>query len=220
MELILRMSAARLPMRKSRNLFVDYGPSNSTELVVLSAHMDSWDVGEGAMDNGGGVFVNYQAVKLLKDLNLMPRRTIRMIFWTAEEKSYFGGKEYMKMHELEEFDKTQIAIENDLGSFRPLGLRVKGSDEAACFVKHVTSMFGAANATGASDKPSLSETHLLNEKGVPAAAIDVDQSRYFWYHHTQADTMDAVDAHDMDLCVATIAASAFVFADVPDRVPR
>ena len=74
---MLRMSAARLPMRKSRNLIVDYGPSDSTELVVLSAHMDSWDVGEGAMDNGGGVFVNYQAVKLLKDLNLMPRRTVR-----------------------------------------------------------------------------------------------------------------------------------------------
>ncbi|XP_043242611.1 carboxypeptidase Q-like isoform X1 [Amphibalanus amphitrite] len=217
-KLMLKMSAANLPMRKSRNVIIDYGPSDSTELVMLSAHIDSWDVGEGAMDNGGGVFVNYHAVKLLKELGLMPRRTIRVVLWTAEEEGYFGGKEYVKMHEFD-ISKMQIAIENDLGTFRPVGLRAKGSDEAACFVKHTASLLGAINATGASDSPSLSETHLLHDKGVPAAAIDVDQSRYFWYHHTEADTMDALDPHELDLCVATMAASAFVFADVPDRVP-
>ena len=216
---MLKMSASNLPMRKSRNLIVDYGPSDSSEIVLLSAHIDSWDVGEGAMDNGAGVFVNYQAVKLLKSLDLMPRRMIRLVFWTAEEEGYFGGKAYAKMHEYD-ISRMQIAIENDFGSFRPVGLRVKGSEEAACFVKHAASLFGAANSTGASDTPSLSEVHLLSAQGVPAAALDVDQSRYFSYHHTQADTMDALDPHEMDLCVATMAASAFVFADVPDRVPR
>ncbi|XP_037088945.1 carboxypeptidase Q-like [Pollicipes pollicipes] len=217
-ELLLKMSAANLPQRKSRNLIVDYGPADAIEMVLLSAHMDSWDVGEGAMDNGGGVFVNYHSIKLLKQLGLMPRRTIRVVFWTAEEEGYYGGKEYIKNHEFD-VQKMQIAIENDLGVSRPLGLRIAGSDAAKCFVKHTTSLFGLANSTRTAGDPPLSEAHLFNEKGVPAACIDTDQSRYFWYHHTQADTMDALDPREMDLCVATMASAAFVFADVPDRVP-
>jgi len=218
-ELLLKMSAANLPSVKSRNLIVDYGPAEASELVLLSAHMDSWDVGEGAMDDGAGVWVNYQAVKLLKKLGLVPKRTIRLVFWTSEEFGYYGGKEYVKNHEFD-VAKMQIAIENDLGAFRPLGMRFKGSDEAMCFGKHVTALFQVANSTRARDDPSLSEVHLLSEKGVPAAAIDVDTTRYFWYHHTHADTMDAVDSDELDLCVATMASAAFVFADIADRVPR
>jgi len=83
----------------------------------------------------------------------------------------------------------------------------------------VTALFQVANSTSARDDPSLSEVDLLHEKGVPAAALDVDAIRYFWYHHTQADTMDAVDSDEVDLCVATMASAAFVYADIADRVP-
>lgn len=213
------MSAANLPMRRSRNLLIDYGPSDASETVLLSAHMDSWDVGEGALDNGDGVFINYQAVKLMKELGLVPRRTIRLAYWTGEEHGHIGGKQYVRDHE-SDMARIQMVIENDFGPFRPSGLRVKGSEGAVCFVRHLTSMFGAANATGTAGSPALSEARHFNRRGVPAAALDVDQSRYYWYHHSQADTMDALDPREMDLCVATMAATTFVVADVPDRVPR
>ena len=219
MELLLQMSAARLPDRRSRNLLIDFGPSAAAETVLLSAHIDSWDVGEGALDNGDGVFINYQAVKLLKELGLEPRRRVRLAFWTGEELGHVGGKQYVRQHAAE-MDSLQMVIENDFGPFRPLGVNVDGSAGAACFVRHLTSMLGAANATGTGGRPALSEARHFAGRGVPAAALDVDQSRYFWYHHTQADTMDALDAHEMDLCVAAMAATTFVVADVPDRVPR
>ncbi|XP_043194131.1 carboxypeptidase Q-like [Amphibalanus amphitrite] len=218
-ELLLKMSATTLPMRKSRNLIIDYGRPESTELVILSAHIDSWDVGEGALDNGDGVFINYQAVKLLKELGLMPHRTIRLAYWTGEEHGHIGGKQYVRQHE-GDMDRLQMVIENDFGPFRPMGLRVNGSEGAACFVRHLTSMLGAANATSTGGSPALSEARHFSQRGVPAAALDVDQSRYYWYHHTEADTMDALDPHNLDLCVATMAASVYVVADVADRVPR
>lgn len=219
--LTLRMSAATLPNEISRNLIVEHGPEvgSAGEMLVLSAHLDSWDVGDGAMDNGAGVFVNYHALLALKQLGLKPRRTVRAIFWTAEEEGYYGGEAYMKEH-ADEMDRVQAAIENDLGTFRPLGLRFNGTQQAHCMVSRMSQLMKTVNATSTEPNAVLSEVHLMLEHNVPALSLDTDQSRYFWYHHTHADTMQALRRDEMQQCVAVMASTAFVLADLPHRLHR
>jgi carboxypeptidase Q len=180
----------------------------------------SWDVGQGAMDDGGGAFISFEALALLKYLGLKPRRTLRTILWTAEEPGLWGVQDYIKKHEVE-LDKFKAVFESDIGTFKPLGLDFTGSFESGCLVQEVLKILAPINATQFRSLPGVgSDIGYFEDKGIPGFSINTENSNYFWYHHTEADTMVAQNPNEMDLCTAVWAVSSYVFADMSATLPR
>lgn len=134
----VNMQAQRLPDVKSRNVISEItGSSKPEKAVIVSGHIDSWDVGQGAMDDGGGAFSSWASVVLLKSLNLRAKRTIRSIMWTAEEMGIIGANYYIKKYESDE-KNLQMVMESDIGTFLPLGWEATGSPEVICILNQIT----------------------------------------------------------------------------------
>ena len=216
----LKMSARMLPDAPSRNVVAELrGRTNPDEVVVLGGHIDSWDVGQGAMDDGGGVVAAWQAVLLMKKLGLRPRRTVRVVAWTNEENGTAGGRAYRDAHRTE-VEKHVLALESDDGVFKPRGVAFTGTDSATAIVRQIARLLARIDATGVTGGGGGADIGPVTELGVPAMSPDVDETRYFWYHHTEADTMDKLDPREVALCVATMAVMAYVVADLPQPLPR
>jgi carboxypeptidase Q len=216
----LTMSAKTMPDAPSRNVMGELvGSEKPEEVVVFGGHIDSWDVGRGAMDDGGGVVVAWEAVKLLKRLGLKPRRTIRVVGWTNEENGGRGGQGYRDAHR-SDIVKHVLAIESDGGVFKPQGFGFSGSDAAFEVVRQIGTLLDRIDAGRISKGGGGSDIAPIMALGVPGLGLLVDGTKYFWYHHTEADTVDKLDPHDMALCVATMAVMAYVVADMADPLPR
>ncbi|HSM37625.1 MAG TPA: M20/M25/M40 family metallo-hydrolase [Longimicrobiales bacterium] len=216
----LEMGAETLPDATSRNVMAEIvGRERPDEIVVLGGHIDSWDVGDGAMDDGGGSVVAWEAVRLMKELGLRPRRTVRVVLWTNEENGLRGARAYAD--ELAaDAARTVLAIESDAGVFRPLGFGFTGTDEAYEIVRAVGGLLDKIGAGEISRGGGGADIGPLMQTGVPGMGLRVDGTRYFWYHHSPADTMDKLDPHEMALCVAAMAVMAYVVADLDDPLPR
>ena len=216
----LEMEAQTLPDVPSRNAIGEIrGSERPDEVIVLGGHIDSWDVGQGAMDDGGGLVVAWEALNLIKKLGLKPKRTIRVVGWTNEETMGRGGLAYREAHKAEA-DKHVLVVESDGGVFAPQSLGFTGSDSARAIMKQIASLLTrvgpiaiGANGGGADIEPMM-------ELGVPGVGLEVDGSKYFWFHHTDADTMDKLDPMEMQRCVAAMAVLAFIVADMPDKLVR
>ena len=216
----LEMGAETLPDAESRNVMAEIvGSEFPDEVVVIGGHIDSWDVGDGAMDDGGGSVVAWEAVRLMKQLGLRPRRTVRVVLWTNEENGLRGARAYAEAR-AEEVDRTVLAIESDAGVFRPSGFGFTGSDEAYEWVRAAGSLLERIGAGEVTRGGGGADIGPLMQQGVPGMGLRVDGTRYFWYHHSPADTLDKLDAHDVALCVATMAVMAYVVADLPRALPR
>ncbi len=216
----LKMSAKTLPDAPSRNVVAEIaGREKPEEVVVFGGHIDSWDVGRGAMDDGGGVMVAWEAMRLLKRLGLQPRRTIRVVGWTNEENGTRGGLAYRDTHK-HDLDKHVLAIESDGGTFTPQGFGFTGSDAAFEIVRQVGSLLDRINAGAISKGGGGADIGPIMQLGVPGMGLNVDDAKYFWFHHTDADTIDKLDPREMALCVATMAVMAYVIADLPEKLPR
>jgi len=216
----IRMGAQTLPDAPSRNVLAELrGREKPDEVVVMGGHVDSWDVGQGAMDDGGGVVAAWQAVRLLKQLNLQPRRTIRVVGWTNEENGTRGGRGYADAHR-DELSKHVLAIESDGGVFKPLGFGFTGSDSAFAIVQHIGHLLERIDAGSITRRGGGADIEATMETGVPGMGLNVVGDKYFWFHHSQADTMDKLDPQELNLCVATMAIMAYVVADLPEALPR
>jgi carboxypeptidase Q len=216
----LTMSARMMPDAQSRNVIAELrGSSAPDEVVVMGGHIDSWDVGRGAMDDAGGVVVAWEAIRLLKELGLRPRRTIRVVGWTNEENGLRGGNAYRDAHRAE-LDRHIAAIESDGGVFKPLGFGFTGSDSAYAIVRQIGTLLAGIGAGEIAKGGGGADIGPIMALGVPGMGLNVDGTKYFWYHHTDADTVDKLDQHDVALCVATMAIMAYVLADMPERLPR
>ena len=214
----LTMAARMLPDAPSRNVMGELrGTQRPEEVVVMGGHIDSWDVGRGAMDDAGGVVVAWEAIRLLKKLGLRPRRTIRVVGWTNEENGMRGGNAYRDTHK-DEVRQHVLAIESDGGVFRPLGFGFTGSDAAFDVVQQIGRLLDPINAGAIRRGGGGADIGPIMELGVPGMGLNVEDSKYFWYHHTDADTVDKLDPRDVALCVATMAVMAYVVADMPDRL--
>jgi carboxypeptidase Q len=194
------------------------GRERPDEIVVVSGHLDSWDVGAGATDDGGGCVVTWEALRLMKKLNLRPRRTVRVVLWTNEENGGRGGTAYRDQHRAE-LARHVLMLESDGGVFRPQGFGFTGSDAARETVKTIATLLSGIAADqispgggGADIGPSMQEGH------VPGMSLDVDGSKYFLVHHTPADTVDKIDPVEMAKCAAAVAVMAYVVADLPQRL--
>ncbi len=216
----LIMSARTLPDAPSQNVMGELrGSTLPDEVVVMGGHIDSWDVGRGAMDDAGGVVVAWEALRLLKEMGLRPRRTIRVVGWTNEENGTRGGNAYRDAHAAD-LDRHVLAIESDDGVFKPLGFGFTGSDSALAILSRIGTLLSGIGSGTISRGGGGADIGPIMQRGVPGMGLTTDGSRYFWYHHSEADTVDKLDPAEMALCVATMAVAAYVVADMPERLPR
>jgi len=213
----LKMEAKFLPDAESANVIAELkGTERPDEIVLIGGHYDSWDVGQGAHDDGGSCIAAWEAIRLLKELGLRPRRTIRVVLYTNEENGLRGGNAYRDAHR-DELAKHIIAIESDSGIYRPEGFGLAATApplvranmiEIAKLLMGIDSHRIGATGGGADIGPIMRE-------GVIGANLDVEGSRYFDIHHTESDTLDKIDPRDLSLCVATMAVMAYTIADMP-----
>lgn len=205
----------------SRNIIADIkGTEYPQQYVTVGAHTDSWDVGQGAMDDGGGVFINIRAAAFLQAMNLRPKRTLRIVLWTAEEIGYFGARQFLRNHQTE-MDNISVAIESDYGTFAPYGLTTSSQNKnAQCIMREVLRLLQPINATELEVRVAGSDAKLLAPYGVPVSTLLNRNDKYFYYHHTKADTMSMMSSEALDHCTAMWAAIAYVFANISELLPR
>jgi carboxypeptidase Q len=216
----LSMEADTLPDVESRNVVAEIrGREFPDEVVVLGGHIDSWDVGQGAMDDGGGSVAAWEAVRLIHALGLQPRRTVRVVLWTNEENGLRGARAYRDTHALE-LGRHVLAMESDAGVFKPRGFGFGGSDEAYAIVSEIGTLLERIDASMITRPGGGADIGPIMREGVPGMGLNVDGSEYFWYHHTEADTIDKLDPREIAECVAAIAVMAYVVADLPEPLPR
>jgi len=219
-EVRLYMEAQQMPDVESRNIVGEIvGREFPEEVVVLGGHIDSWDVGQGAMDDGGGSVAAWEAVRLMHALGMRPRRTVRVVLWTNEENGLRGGTAYRDQH-ADELSNHILAMESDAGVFKPSGFGFTGSDAAFGIVREVGSLLDRIEAGTVTRGGGGADIGPIMQRGVPGMGLQVDGTRYFWYHHTDADTIDKLDPEEVARCVATMAVMAYVIADMPERLPR
>jgi carboxypeptidase Q len=216
----LQMDAQMLPDAPSRNVIGEIrGREFPDEVVVLGGHIDSWDVGQGAMDDGGGSVAAWEAVRLMHALGMRPRRTVRVVLWTNEENGLRGGNAYRDGH-ASQLDNHVLAMESDGGVFKPRGFGFTVSDDAYAIVQEVGTLLDRIEAGTISRGGGGADIGPIMQEGVPGMGLQVDGTKYFWYHHTDADTIDKLDPEEMARCVAAMAVMAYVVAELPERLPR
>jgi len=219
-EVTLKMGARRLPDVPSRNVVAEIvGWERPEQVVVLGGHIDSWDVGQGAMDDGGGSVAAWEVVRLMHALGLRPRRTVRVVLWANEENGLRGAYAYRDIHRAELADHV-LAIESDAGVFKPVGFGFTGSDEALRMIEEIGTLLDRIGAGTITRGGGGADIGPIMREGVPGMGLSVDGEKYFWYHHTDADTIDKLDPREMAECVAALAVMAYVAADMPELLPR
>jgi carboxypeptidase Q len=190
------------------------------EVVLIGGHLDSWDASPGASDNAAGCVATWEALRVLRTLNLVPRRTIRLVLFTNEENGLRGGLAYRDRHKGELKDHV-LALESDTGVFSPRGFGFTGSAPARAVVAEIAGLLertGMAQIFERAEAPDLGP--LVKEGAVPMMSLTGDMKRYFEVHHTPADTVDKITPAEIAAAAGGIATMAYVVADLPDRLPR
>jgi carboxypeptidase Q len=219
-KLRLKMEAKFLPDAESANVIGELkGTEKPDEVVLLSGHLDSWDVGQGAQDDGGGCIAAWEAIRLLRQLGLRPRRTIRVVLYTNEENGTRGGNAYRDAHRAEIL-KHVLVVESDSGVFRPVGfgLATAAPPQARSNFQAILKLLSGIGADRVAANGGGTDIGPLTREGALGASLDVDGTHYFDIHHTQADTLDKVNPQELALCVAAMAVVAYTVADLPQRL--
>ncbi|HVR71083.1 MAG TPA: M20/M25/M40 family metallo-hydrolase [Vicinamibacteria bacterium] len=217
----LYMEASMQGEAESANLVADLpGRERPHEIVLVGGHLDSWDVGTGAVDDAGGSVVTWEAVRLVRSAGLRPRRTMRVVLWTNEENGLRGAYAYRDRHAAELADHV-LALESDSGVFKPLGFGFSGSPAAREIIRAIAGLLEPIGATEVGASGGGADIGpLVRAAQVPALSLSVEGSRYFMLHHTPADTVDKLDPREVAACAGAVAVMSYVVADMPDRLPR
>jgi carboxypeptidase Q len=221
--LTLKMEAENLPDAQSRNVIAEIkGSEFPEEIIVMGGHIDAWDNGHGAMDDGGGCVAAWEALRLIKETGVRPKRTIRVVLWTNEENGLRGANEYLRWVKEDEksLDNHILAMESDAGVFDPIGFGFSGSDDAYKILSSIGELLKPADSGEVRKGGGGADIGPLMRNGVPGMGLNVDGSKYFWFHHTAVDTIDKLNIDDFNECVATMAVFAYAVADLDVRLPR
>src|SRR5208282_6815359 len=197
------------------------GSEHPEQVVIVSGHLDSWDLGTGAIDDGAGVAMAMATAALFKQLGIQPRRTLRVVAWMDEEHQQSGSLTYAREHAAE-FPNHAAAIESDFGAGHPLGFYVHANPKALELLQPVEEVLGATGAWLIYPTPWSPGEDIgpLSEAGVPAFGPIQDGRTYFDYHHTAADTFDKVDPKALSENVAAVTVLAVALAEMPQPLPR
>jgi carboxypeptidase Q len=218
----LTLTPQKLPDTVGHNVVADLRGSESPEqIVVVSGHLDSWDLGTGAIDDAAGVAIAMEAAKLVQELHLHPKRTLRVIAWMDEESGGRGRDAYTAAH-LAEFPNHIAGIESDLGAAHPLGFHVKMSQRAVDFLRPVQDIlqsFGANLLTPTQFAPGADISGLSHE-GVPTLGVMQDGRTYFNYHHSAADTLDKIIPRELRENAAAMVVMGYALASTEQPLPR
>ena len=195
------------------------GTTFPDEIVVIGGRIDSWAVGQGAHDDGAGVVMAMETLNVLRKLGLRPKRTIRVVLWTAEEIGLYGAKAYAEAH-ADELDRHVAALEADIGGFAPTGYGVDCKDEArqakaAAQMREILRLCKSFGNLRVTEGHSSADVSPMKPAGVVVMGHNTDPSHYFDYHHTHADTLDKIDPEDLTNNIAVMATVAYVLADMP-----
>ena len=213
----LKMEAKFLPDAESANVIAELkGTEHPDEIVLVAGHYDSWDVGQGAHDDGGGCIIAWETIRLLKELGLRPRRTIRAVLYTNEENGLRGGNAYRDAH-ASELAKHILAIESDSGTYQPLGfgLAATAPPQARANMLEIAKLLAGIRANRIAAGGGGADIGPITRQGVVGASLNVE-GPYFDIHHTHADTLDKISPQDLALCVAAMAVMTYVVADMPE----
>lgn len=205
-EIHLVLTPRDLPSEQSYNVIADLkGDQKPEQIVIVSGHLDSWDLGTGALDDATGVGIAMDVVRIIKSVCPHPRRTIRFVAWMDEENGGAGGRAYAQAH-ASELANHVAAIEIDYGDGRPLALNVAGTDERVAAISNV--LHRIADPTGGvlrvNESPGC-DLEPISQEGVPAISPLQDARHYFFYHHSAADTLDKVRIDEMRRVIEVIA---------------
>lgn len=224
----LKMSAETLPDADSANVIAEIrGSEKPDEIVVMGGHYDSWDVGQGAHDDGASCMAAWQALRIIQKLGFKPRRTLRVVFWTNEENGVAGGKAYRAAlgDAAQVLESHVAAIEMDGGVERPdsFGFSIKGRkagedpvyQAAAAQLRDIAQLFAAIDAARIDDDGGGVDIGPLMAEGVPGLSLETVGEHYFDWHHTEADTLDKIDPQDFRKAVGMLAVMGYVLADMP-----
>src|SRR5580692_5556648 len=218
----LKLMPQSLPDVESHNVIADWaGRERPEDVVIVSGHLDSWDLAQGAIDDGAGVASAMGAVRLLQSLGLHARRTIRFVGWMSEENGSAGGQAYFTLNSAA-LERQIAAIESDNGAGRPLGISAHVPPVA---LAQFSPLMAALSPLGATildrrEEAAGSDVRYLDAGGVPTLAPMVDTRTYFDYHHSAADTLDKIDPDNIRRQVALMAMMAYFVADSPSSLPR
>jgi hypothetical protein len=218
----LLLTPKTLPDADSNNVIADWpGRENSGEYVVVSGHLDSWDLATGATDDGVGVISAAAVIAVLQQLDLHPRRTIRFIGWTDEENDERGSKVYFESV-AKAIETQTAAIENDMGAGRSFGVSAAVTKDSLAVLQPVLDSLAPIGATVLlrQEHELGADIGPLQSAGVPGFAPLLDTRHYFDYHHSAADTLDKVDPQNFKSQVATLAVLTYYLAELPEPLPR
>jgi len=208
----LRLVCMSYPDLESGNVIGEItGTEKPEEVIVIGGHLDSWDVGHGAHDDGAGCVQSIEALRLIKILGLKPKRTIRAVMFMCEEFGIYGGPAYADSVK-KSGPKHIAAIESDRGGFTPRGFGVSADSHIVAKIKKWEYLFkemDAANIFQGGGGPDISP---LNELGTATIGLIVDYHRYFDYHHSSNDVFEAVNERELELGAAAMAILAYVLA--------
>ncbi|CAD5212828.1 unnamed protein product [Bursaphelenchus okinawaensis] len=220
----MNIKSRNLPNCTSRNLIFDItGSEKPDEIVLISGHIDSWDLGQGALDDGGGLAAVWQAMKVIRelgqtDVRFRPKRTIRAVFWTAEEQGFFGAKHYYEQHK-DGNEKFYFVSETDQGAFKPTTtksvFRFKGNSTHRAKlheIVHILKINGIPLSI--QDGDMQGDVQSWANEGVPSINYVSDKGidYYFYFHHTTGDYLNVFEDGDIDYTAAIMATLAHVIA--------
>jgi len=216
----LYMEAQNMPPKIGHNVVAEItGSTYPDEIVLVSGHLDSWDVGQGAMDDGGGAFISWSVLSLVRQLGLTPLRTLRLVMWSCEEFGGIGAQQYFTKHQ-DEVPNMDLVMESDLGVFTPQGIQFTGNASAMNIMTQIGTLLTSINASTVTTGGEGTDINPWMVAGVPGASLLNDNQQYFWFHHSHADTMTVLDPNQMDYCAATWAVTAYTVANLPSLLPR
>jgi len=216
----VRLACQDLGLTDSANVVADLvGRERPEEVVLIGAHLDSWDLGTGAIDDGAGVVMVMESLRLLKSLGLTPRRTIRGVLFMNEEHGLHGARAYALAHAAE-LAQHVVAMESDSGAGTPDGVSARLGSGGRPRLDQVLALVAALGGTGVTDGGGGADLIPMQGAGVPELGLRHDSSAYFHWHHSAADTLDKVDPAALAAGVARMAVLAYVLAEQPDALPR
>ena len=182
------------------------------EIIAVGGHLDSWDVGDGAHDDGGGCMQAIEVLRTFKALNWKPKRTIRAVMWMNEENGMRGGPEYARVAK-EKGERHIAAIESDAGSFQPLGFRSTGSDAQKNKLKSWREYFLPYGVWSFDQPGGGADIRALRDQGTFLIGLRPSNQRYFIYHHTPADVFETVDKRELEMCAASMTSLVYLLTE-------